>query len=327
VNAPAPAPAQPKLPGVIETLNAGYQTLNRHLYLLLLPVALDLFYWLGPRLSVQPVAAKVSDALQRLASSPEVGVTTPQAMQSVEMLKDMITAMGASMNLFSLLSGAVSIPSLVASQDLPVPAWLAGVAARSISSAGEMMTLSALLFVLGVAIGAVYLGLAAHVVRDGRVQPDALAQRIPPYALRYLGLLLLLLVCVLVIGIPASLFIGLVALLSPLLGSVLMVAVWAAFLWIYLSLFFTIDAIFVSEVGPKQAIINSITVVRRSSSSAMRLFLVILVITWGMAYVWSALGTSDVATLVGIAGNAYIGAGLTVASMIYYRDRMVTPKK
>jgi hypothetical protein len=62
--------------------------------------------------------------------------------------------------------------------------------------------------------------------------------------------------------------------------------------------------------------------VRLSTSSALGLLLTLVLISWGMSYVWGMLGSSDLATLAGILGNAYIGTGLTVASMIFYRDRM-----
>jgi hypothetical protein len=41
-----------------------------------------------------------------------------------------------------------------------------------------------------------------------------------------------------------------------------------------------------------------------------------------MPYVWEMLGTSEAATLVSMLGNAFIGVGLTLACMIFYRDRM-----
>jgi hypothetical protein len=37
-------------PSVIDTLTAGYETINRRPWLILLPIALDLLFWLGPKL-------------------------------------------------------------------------------------------------------------------------------------------------------------------------------------------------------------------------------------------------------------------------------------
>ena len=42
----------PPPPGVIGSLRAGFDAVSKHIGLILLPVALDIFLWLGPRLSV-----------------------------------------------------------------------------------------------------------------------------------------------------------------------------------------------------------------------------------------------------------------------------------
>ena len=45
--------AEPTPPvGVIESLTTGFETVASHLGLLLFPALLDLFLWLGPRLSI-----------------------------------------------------------------------------------------------------------------------------------------------------------------------------------------------------------------------------------------------------------------------------------
>src|SRR4051794_10319505 len=43
------ADAEERAPGVIETLQTGYDTLNARPYLIAVPLALDLVLWLGPR--------------------------------------------------------------------------------------------------------------------------------------------------------------------------------------------------------------------------------------------------------------------------------------
>ena len=43
----------PPPPGVMGSLRAGFDAVSSHIGLILLPVVLDLFLWLGPRLSVE----------------------------------------------------------------------------------------------------------------------------------------------------------------------------------------------------------------------------------------------------------------------------------
>lgn len=317
-----PAPVRPKLPGIIDTLSAAYQTLNQHLYLLIVPVVLDLLYWLGPRITVAGIARETSAALESMAHRPGIGITTEQSAQTLAAMREAIEATGRSLNLLSVLSSALSVPSLFLSDEAQTPAWLGTLPAHSVGSFGELVTLTVALFLLGIVVGAVYMGLAAQVVRDGKAQPDALAQRLLTYAGRYVALLLIVLLMVLFIGLPISLVVGVLALISPLLGSILILFVWAGVLWFYLHLFFTTCALFVSDADPLRAILSSITVVRMSTSSAIGLLAIAMVISLGMSYVWSALGLSAAATLAGILGNAYIGTGVTMAILIFYRDRI-----
>ena len=90
---------RPKLPGVIDTLGSGYRILNRHLYLLLLPILLDLFYWLGPRLSIDPVARRALQFVDDLAATSTTAAAGSQTAQSWDMVRSVLDAMGKSFNL------------------------------------------------------------------------------------------------------------------------------------------------------------------------------------------------------------------------------------
>ena len=49
----------PPPPGVIGSLRAGFDAVSSHVVLILLPLALDVFLWLGPRLSVGNLYASI----------------------------------------------------------------------------------------------------------------------------------------------------------------------------------------------------------------------------------------------------------------------------
>jgi hypothetical protein len=321
VQLPNSAPARPKLPGVIDTLGSGYRTLNRHLYLALIPICLDALYWFGPRLSVQKLARDLTTMIDQseLATASAAG---PQTAQSWAQLRDILDAMGKSFNLLSMLSTPLSVPTILSSQDLQFPGWLGAPLMVLLESWGGLLALLLVLFGLGVLLGALYMGLAAQIVRDGRSSLRTLARTIWLYAGRYIALMLVVAILAFFIGFPLLFFVGLMLYVSPLVGSLLLFVVWIALLWVYLFLYFTIDALFISDSGPLKSVLNSITVVRSSTSSALGLFLIMLVISMGMPFVWGALGGSEVTVVLGIIGNAYVGAGLTLASLIFYRDRI-----
>ena len=61
------------LPGIFATISAGFDLTARHLWLLLLPVILDIFYWLGPRLRFQNLITQLTEQmLEMLPAEAEV---------------------------------------------------------------------------------------------------------------------------------------------------------------------------------------------------------------------------------------------------------------
>ena len=96
--------------GVIGCLAAGFEILGRNLGLLVIPVLLDLFLWLGPRLSVAPLVRGFVTVLKaQPALDPEMALQIEQAMQLLEQF-------GEQFNLLSLLSWLPLLhpPSLLA---------------------------------------------------------------------------------------------------------------------------------------------------------------------------------------------------------------------
>ena len=90
-----------------------------------------------------------------------------------------------------------------------------------------------------------------------------------------------------------------------------------------LYLFFAPEAIFISRVGPIQAIRRSVAVVHAGVWSALTLAILVTVILIGMGQLWISLaGQASWGLALGIVGNAYIASGLVAASMLFYRERM-----
>ena len=57
----------PPLPGIIATLTTGFEFTTRHVWLIIIPIVLDIFYWLGPRLNITLI---VSEATAFLTNEP-----------------------------------------------------------------------------------------------------------------------------------------------------------------------------------------------------------------------------------------------------------------
>ena len=139
------------------------------------------------------------------------------------------------------------------------------------------------------------------------------------------ALALLLIVSGFIVILPLA-FIAAVASLVTGAATALMTAVVTTLaLAAQLYLFFAPDAIFVSRVGPIQAIRRSAAVVHAGVWSALTLAILVTVIMIGMGQLWVMLANlASWGLALGIVGNAYIASGLAAATMLFYRERMET---
>jgi hypothetical protein len=313
--------AQPS--GVIETLSAGYTAVNRQLWVLMLPVLLDVFLWLGPHVSysplVGPVVTQAAEWTRQVALGPRRGPTTsPELVGSLDDSRQWLIARADEENGLDVLAwGPIALPSPAtlpsASDELAfVSGWLDGLALL-----GACVGLGLLLG------GWFYAGLAdaSAGVRGG---PLAAGRGTPRAVLDVLGLVGVLLGTAALLGLPVLLLIGFTALVSPPVAIFGGVLVGAALVFAAVHLFFAVDAIFVSNAGPLSAIQRSVGVVRRHLRPSVALILLTWLILAGMAQVWDVVGNNLQApygVALSILGNAYIASGLIAAGMIFYTQR------
>jgi len=295
----------PRATGIVDSLSAGFGVVNEQPWVIMLPVVLDLFFLFGPRVSIAPVVSQI--------------VTKPQFVQAfgAEATAPAI-AFAEEANLLGLLSPAgLTLPTIVP---------LLGIARGSytmLDSAGAVVLLALASILLGALVGSVYRALLAQQAREGELS----ALRLPGESVVAWYRVVVLAVLMCVVGFLVILPLAFIAALASLVtgaATPLMTAVVATLaLAAQLYLFFTPDAIFVSRVGPIQAIRRSVAVVHAGVWSALTLAILITVIMIGMSQVWVLLANqASWGLALGIVGNAYIASGLVAASMLFYRERM-----
>lgn len=262
-----------------------------------IPIVLDLYLWLGPRLSPQPL-------IHRLLP------TLPFSEGSQVLL--------GGMNLFSLLSSSLLRMPSVGGAETAEPAFvplLVMVVDDGLSLLGWVL----LLFSSGLFLGSIYLVLLAHpLMAETRT---GLLRQAGVLWLRAVSLVLFLLTAAFFVGLPVTLAITLASMLSPILAQAVSLASLAFLIGIAFYLFFTIEAMVISEVGPLRAAWNSITVVRKNPWSAVGFIILINIIGLGLLRVWRSLGGTGWGAVLAILGNAFVGSGLVASSLLYYRDR------
>lgn len=298
--------------GVIDTLSAGYITVNRHPWIVVIPVLVDLFLWLGPRLSLAPL---VQEAAARIAVPAELPAEMAQSYQDY---REGLLQAGGSFNMFSLLAAHFpGIPSLMVARD----------GAGSTTAVADPWVALLLFFLVplaGLWLAAVYYISVGQPVGGATAGMASLFGRVWRTWGRMVAFLLLAIGVGLLIGIPLMGVAAVAGAINTSLLGFLVAFVSVSALWIQFYLFFVVDAMVISDAGPIQAVRNSVRVVRFNLRSTLGLVLLILVISWGMPIIWDLMAQNALGTAVGILGNAYIASGLAVASMTFYRDRFST---
>lgn len=296
--------------GVIDTLSAGYRIVNQQIWIVLIPIILDLFLWLGPQVSVSPL---VGQALTRWRTP--TGLTGEQAQSFEEWRRAMLGA-ADEFNVLQMLSPTpVGVPSMAVlipglGPFLLVDSWTTAL----------LVIVGSLL--LGLLLGCAYYVLIAQQVRDGAVSAVRSPGHVWLACRRVIGLLLALGAASLVLGLPLAFVLASAMLVSPALASFGLAFVLVAAVWLQFYLFFAPDAIFVSLVGPLQAVKRSVTLVRAHFWPAMLLITLTWVILVGMSQLWVYLASLPGGALLGMLGNAYIASGLVAASMVFYWERV-----
>jgi hypothetical protein len=288
----------------------------------LLPlVLLDLFYWLGARLSVDPLLdgpIALLEWAQRQAATDPNSQVAPSAADVAEQVA-LLRESGQQVDLLGLLAIGQSplLPKLTVDQ-VGRP-W--GVGVIDLES-GWLTILGMLgLVIVGLLWFALTLAVVGVLVRGDAPTPPEFVRRVVRFWGRLIVLGLLLIAAVLFLGVPLLVLAGLLQLLGLSPGGPLLLLVFPVLIaWIYLSR--TTDAIAVSDAGPLRAIKLSVTVVRRNFWSMLRLFAAGWLISSGFPIAWAYLAQQTAGVPLAVVGNAFLNTGLLAAAMIFYRERL-----
>jgi hypothetical protein len=308
--------------GVIDSLSAGYRFLGRRLDLLIVPILLDLLFWLGPRLSLAPLfkqAAAFYSQAATLDGMPTEMVDISQQMATV------LGQLGENSNLLGVLAN---------SSLLHVPSLLGGSSPLSERTVIEVQSsLAAILLLigfslLGVLIGVIYMNMLARTLPIGDGPKASNVGEFLTVVVRHWVMVLLyvalVIVALLVGSIPITLATALLSLISPFFGSLIFMLLSGALLVLFFYLYFVTAALIMDNLPVHRAITQSFVLVRNNFWSMLGFVLLYNVITLGFAYILASLAAmTPIGTIAAILLYAYICSGLAMGMLVFYRTRVL----
>ncbi len=311
--------AEDKPLGVIESLQQGFDFLNRHLWLLLPPILLDLFLWLGPRVSIAPLIQELEDLFANQPEMPaDVAASFDAAMKSLQTLGD-------SYNLLSLLAGLLTgMPSLLARLDFHSIASPIASQTYALSDWQTAFLLAAILIPVGVLIGGFWLTWVAFSLEGKRLLSGAFFQR---WGWVWLNVNLYLLALLFALALFSLVFgfVGAIALLFGAAGAIFITILWILFIgfgiWLSIGLYFVVISIALDGVNLARAVWRSLNVVGRNAVSTLGFLILTFLLMEGFARIWARLSVQDWGVALSILGNAYLGAAIVAAAFIFYQSR------
>ena len=306
-------PNQTTLPGVFSTLAAGFDMTTRYLWLMLIPAALDLFLWIGPRLSFRPL-------IESLAAQVPVQ-ELPLDMGA------MLDLYAARLNHFSYLSvSLVGVPALMnglTPEKTPIQPLIIERAGW-----GEWSGYLVVFTLGGLLLAALYYSLIAYAMRRagaaaaGTTMPaPRLARRTTWTWLRLLGLGLLFLAFVVVITFPVALLSGFVALISQTLATLVLMGAMVLIVWLIMFFSYTPQGMALNPAGFMQSILESVRLFRANLPASLGLLFVVTLARRLLDVVLLSADSGTWVTAINLLAHAYICTALIMAMFIFYRDR------
>ena len=150
----------PAPPNLIKAILSGFDSTANHIALILFPVALDVFLWLGPHLRVKGL---MENAILKITSLP--GLATPETADMLKLSREYWLAAALRVNLFSALrSFPVGIPSLMVSRQ-PVLTPYGSPPFWEVSSLGVAALIWISLTIVGMVLGSLFFMLVGQVTQ------------------------------------------------------------------------------------------------------------------------------------------------------------------
>ncbi len=300
------------IPSLVEFFNA----VASHIYIILFPVLLDLLLWFGPLVRIKELLLPVILNASELSAS----AYGEDSQLFLDTVNEVWTTILEQFNLlFGLRTYPVGIPSLLLNKGVTQNP-LGPVQIIEMQSTNTVFWVVVGLSLIGLILGCLYYALIANITSSSE-KPFNFNQ-LTKQIVQCLVLSFILFSALLVLSIPAVCMISSVVLFLPSLGSIPLAIFGVILVWVLLPLVFSPHGIFANQYKATISIANSVKLVRPLMSFTGMFFIVLIILGYGLDFLWSTPETDSWMLLVGIIGHAFISSGLIASTFAYYNKGM-----
>jgi hypothetical protein len=300
----------PPPPGIINSIKAGFDTIATHITAILLPVLLNLFLWLGPRLRMNALFDSIKPDVVSIWKTS--GVPAADIQRVLTWYESTIPTI----NLFWIFRTLpIGISSLFLSRDASQTP-LGAPFVMQVSAAGLFGWIF-LLTLVGWIGGGLYFRSVAWLAIPGKDgQPLGMFRAIVQTMLIsiFWGILAVM------IGVPVFLVLAVTLQFSAFIANILVLILSLASMWVIVPLFFWPHGIFLKQQNFVTSIISSVQMARFTLPTSSMFVLTVFLLAFGLNFIWSIPPEDSWITLFGIFGHSFVSTALLAASFIYYRD-------
>jgi hypothetical protein len=301
----------PVPPSLMKSLMAGFDAVSNHIELLLFPILVDLFLWIGPHVRILGLLQTALQQPELIAAAPDAGVR-----------KALLDQAGRLNLLANLRSLPVGVPSLMTGRgplDSPLPPLFTWDVPNLTTAAGLWL----LFTLIGLAIGTFYYEMVVQAATSGRV---SLRLSVDRWAREYLHVLFLGLawfVLVAVLFVPFSCVLSVLVLSGvsfETLSVIGFLLIGGVLIWLLTPMAFSAHGIFVYQQNMPASMMQSLKMSRWTFVMTGLFLLAVVVLSQGLNLLWNAPADTSWFLLLGILGHAFVTTALLAGSIVYYRD-------
>jgi hypothetical protein len=306
--------------GIIEALSAGLDAALRHPWLLLIPVLLDVFLWVGPRMQAPALYRSFEPTLRQMTTT----MTSPEARLAAQELGKAAERFLTQYNLFAWLSaGLIGVPVVNGGADATLKLVTGSLPSLwQVDSLDGYLLVFVLLTTVGLFISALFWTMLGDFVRGEPWQAAGWLRR----SLGVWKKLLLLTIAVVGLALmsifPLSMVMFTISAVSAGLASIVPLLVAAVAAWIVLVCLFTPHGLVLYQMTLSRAVSTSSMIVRANFAATVGLAVIAMAISIGTGLIWEWVAADSWLRLIAMAGNALVGTGLIVASLLFYQNRV-----